>query len=195
MALNEKQISLHWREFAAAKSASLAAGHPEPDRKALYIQAGVVVGTTSTSSNPVAKSLTKFNNGDLDKVLAVFRALSQPANLDAQVEATEQPRVRLEYSIRELASQITDRPVHVADNYWRAVASDKFGLRYPANSAVRVEFSELSDLSIPQLEQLRNTLENRLASKKKKALQTMECGGSATPLCPALEPDNDNVPF
>jgi hypothetical protein len=185
MPLNQKQLDLHWREFAAAKRACAAAGHSEPDRHALYVQA---LGKD--------KSLTKFNNGDLDKVLAVFRALSRPSDFDGQVELANMDRTRLEYSIRDLASQITVRPVHLADAYWQAIARDKFGLRYPANSAVRVEFSELSDLSIEQLTQLRNTLEVRLASKKKKERETAQSDRSAPSDQSDLLPiSDDNVPF
>lgn len=146
MPLNQKQLDLHWREFAAAKRACAAAGHPEPDRHALYVQA---LGRD--------KSLTKFNNGDLDKVLAVFRALSRPADFDAQVKLAKMERTRLEYSIRDLASQITGAPVHYADIYWEAIYRDKFwgGGLNPDNPG---QSPELSLLTVPQLTQLRDTL-------------------------------------
>lgn len=189
MPLNQAQLSLHWREFAAAKRACLVAGHPEPDRKALYVQAGVV------DKLGQAKSLTKFNNGDLDKVLAVFRAIGQPANFDAQVEATEQPRIRLEYSIRELASQITERPVHLADAYWEAVYRDKFwhGGLNPHNPG---QPPDLKLLSVPQLTQLRDTLEARLASKRRKAKEeavAIEPRETGQEILADLSPDD--VPF
>lgn len=161
MALTPPQLSLHWREFAAAKRACLAAGHPMPDRHELYVKAGVLAGPAR------AKSLTKFNNGDLDKVLAAFRALSRPSDLEPQLNADRQVRIRLEYSIRDLASQITQHPVHLADPYWQAVYRDKFwgGGLNPSNPG---QPPELALLSVPQLIQLRDTLEARLASKRRK---------------------------
>jgi hypothetical protein len=180
MPLSSLQLALHWREFAAAKRACAAAGHPEPDRHALYTQA---LGKD--------KSLTKFNNGDLDKVLAVFRALSQPANFDAQVDATQQPRIRLEHSIRELASQITGNPVHIADSYWQAVYRDKFwhGGLCPDNPG---QPPELALLSVPQLTQLRDTLDRRLASKRRK--ETMSISSASNEEL-KLDMADDNVPF
>lgn len=43
----------------------------------------------------VAKSSKLFTNADLDRVLAEFRAITQPDNLQAQLQAIESPERRL----------------------------------------------------------------------------------------------------
>lgn len=194
MALNQKQIDLHWREFAAAKRACAAAGHPEPDRHTLYIQAGVVENGGAGVPASRAKSLTKFNNGDLDKVLAAFRAISQPANFNAQVAATEQPRVRLEYSIRELASQITERPVHIADAYWQAVFRDMFwgGGLNPENPG---QPPDLALLTVQELEWLRNRLQEILEGRPSRRSQSSQTSPTSPTRQTNLIPADDNVPF
>jgi hypothetical protein len=153
----------------------------------------------------------------VDKLDGFTRVLKEMAilldSIGGQLYADGNTRRVLEYKIRELASQITGKPVHLADAYWRAIAYDKFGLHYPANSAVRVEFSELADLSIQQLTQLRNTLADRLtwahkkqtlADRKQRADQK-KVGTTSTSShsnrLPSLDPaeradlDPDNVPW
>jgi hypothetical protein len=161
MPLNSKQLSLHWREFSKATRFCDSLDLPRPDRHTLY-----------TAALGQDKSLRDFTNADLDKVLAGFRALSDPANVQAQLRQLAQPKTRLLYSINRLSAQfvrrqpgdpgssefvkISDNSCHAPSGYALAIALDRFGT------------TDLEQLSEAQLEQLRNTLADRLAITKRK---------------------------
>lgn len=84
-------------------------------------------------------------NKEFDKVKAALLAISQPANLKAQLRQTDQEAIRLRFSIQR----------HV-EAYWRAIATDKFS------------HANLDDLSVDQLTQLRNTLHARASGAKRR---------------------------
>lgn len=129
------QNSLYFREWGRVRAACRQQGFPVPDRHSFHVKA---LGQD--------KSHLDFSNPDLDRVLAEFRAISQPNNLAAQLRQQEMPRRRLLYSIRRLA----DEP------YWRAIARDKFGT------------DDETRLDLVQLTQLRITLAARARSRSRR---------------------------
>lgn len=124
----QKQKAWYWREWSAAVKAAKAAGLPPPDRHAITKQA---IGRE--------KSMLDLDNRELDLVIAAFRAISDPDNLDAQLRQQMQPRIRLEYKLTvDLTTQLAqvipghdDAPaadrLTAAEHYILAIARDKFG--------------------------------------------------------------------
>ena len=129
------QNSLYFREWGRVRTACKQQGFPVSDRHALHVQA---LG--------LDKSHLDFSNEDFDRVLAEFRALSQPDNLDAQLRQQDMPRRRLLYTIQRLAPE----------PYWRAIARDKFGT------------ADETRLDLAQLDQLRITLAARARSRTRR---------------------------
>ena len=126
------QNALYFREWGRVRSVCKQQGFPIPDRHDLHVKA---LG--------LDKSHLDFTNADFDRVLAEFRAISQPDNLAAQLRQQNMPRRRLLYSIRRLA----------AEPYWRAIAQDKFGT------------ADETRLDLDQLTQLRITLAARARAR------------------------------
>lgn len=89
------------------------------------------------------RSSKDFTNADLDRVLGVFRAISQPANLAMQMRQQSQPATRLIWKIKRLAPEA----------YWRHIAEAKFGA------------ADLDELTEAQLKQLVITLSSRARNK------------------------------
>ena len=129
------QNRLYFREWGRVRAACKQQGFPIPDRHGLHVKA---LG--------LDKSHLDFTNDDLDQVLAEFRALSQPDNLDAQLLQQDMPRRRLLYSIRRLAPE----------PYWRSIAQDKFGT------------ADETRLDLVQLRQLLITLAARARSRSRR---------------------------
>ena len=129
------QNSLYFREWGRVRAVCKQQGLPIPDRHALHVKA---LGQD--------KSHLDFSNEDFDRVLAEFRAVSQPDNLAAQLRQQDMPRRRLLYSIMRLA----------AEPYWRAIARDKFGT------------ADETRLDLAQLTQLRITLAARSRSRSRR---------------------------
>jgi hypothetical protein len=88
--LTRNQNALYWREWSAVRKAS-----PASDRHELHVQA---LGEE--------KSHVDFTNDDFDKVLAAFRAVSQPGNLNAQLHALNGQSKRLLFGILRLAREL-----------------------------------------------------------------------------------------
>lgn len=145
------QNALYWREWAAVRRVE-----PAADRHALHVRA---LGRD--------KSHTAFSNADFDKVLGVFRAITQPENLGSQLRQIRMPRTRLLHAIARLADAA----------YARKIAADKFGTR------------ELESLSDAQLDQLRLTLHSRSRARAR------ENAAPAPALAPAENPEQMEVPF
>jgi len=106
------QTKLYWREWAKARRTLISHGYDTSEvndqRRELTIQAlGAPVGTTVSS-----KDLT---NRQLDKVLGAFRAVSRPADLNAQINAEYQPRGRAWFRLRQEAGKASvDKPYLVS---------------------------------------------------------------------------------
>lgn len=152
--MTKAQTMLYFREWGRVRAVCRAAAWPEPDRHALHVRA---LGA--------AKSSKEFNNEDLDKVLAEFRAISQPAGVKAQLRQQRQPRTRLEFSLDELLACLG---LYVADAhaYAAGICLDRFGTP---------DWTELSMEAVPhrsdpavsssQLDQFRWTLARALNGK------------------------------
>ncbi len=82
--MSPKQKALYFREWARVRSVD-----PSADRHALHTLA---LGTD--------KSSKEFTNADLDKVLGAFRAVTRPADLNAQVRQEKQPDIRQYHAIK-----------------------------------------------------------------------------------------------
>jgi hypothetical protein len=132
------QNKLYWREWQAVRQAAPGSS-TDMHRHALHIQA---LGRDM--------SMRDFTNADFDAVLGAFRAISRPADLDAQLRQIDQPRTRALHSIKR-------HPRLYAED----VCLDKFGTR-------DIEF-----LTAEQLQQLAMTLENRRRSKARKSTKSI----------------------
>jgi len=120
--MNQRQNALYWREWSAAKRALMPGREPftkaeeEARRHELHVQA---LGDD--------KSHLDFNNDDFDHVLAAFRALSRPGDLNAQLHAIGGQRKRLLFVIRSLAKSIGVGDRYVAAIVERMNAEGKLG--------------------------------------------------------------------
>lgn len=109
--MTKAQTSLYFREWGKARKALLNA-HYEPkeaDARRLEIHAEVLgIDNFDPQHSPhrIAVSSKRFNNATLDKVLAAFRALSDSANLNAQLDADNQPLKRATAALRHLQSRM-----------------------------------------------------------------------------------------
>lgn len=85
--MNAAQTSLYFREWGLARAWYVAHGidpkQPDNKRHELHRKA---LGRDKSSKD--------FNNDDLDKVLAAFRAVHDGGNLDAQLQQLDQPENR-----------------------------------------------------------------------------------------------------
>jgi len=122
--MSPKQTQLYWREWAAVRRAD-----PQADRQALTVRA---LGR--------ARSSKEFSNADLDKVLAVFRAVSRPADVDGQLRQQGQARARREHRIDEVMRCLG---VYVEDveGYVARIVADKLGV--PADGSLTL--ADVSD--------------------------------------------------
>ena len=125
--MSPAQLKLYRREWAAARQAGRL---EESDRHQIHLQ---VLGRDKSS-----KDLT---NPELDKLLAAFRAISHPGDLNLQLSTLNQNRNRILYWIQH----------HCDAPYARALARDKFGTE------------DFQSLPFEQLQQLHMTLKNRHA--------------------------------
>lgn len=131
--MTKAQRTLYWREFSAVKRV-----YPEADRHDLHVQA---LGQDKSSND--------LGNADLDKVLAVFRAISRPSDLDGQVQQVEQPLRRSRWAMEQVMlclALYVDHP----DAYRDAIIRD----RWPTHT--------VRTLSADQLRHVRMTIWDRL---------------------------------
>jgi hypothetical protein len=122
MSLSRNQNALYWREWSAAKRALMPGRETwtkdeETNRRhELHIQA---LGEE--------KSHVDFSNDDFDKVLAAFRAVSRPGDLNAQLHALNGQRKRLMFGIRRLAKSMGADEFYVAGIVRTMNAEGKLG--------------------------------------------------------------------
>lgn len=152
MLLSKPQQLRFWREWSVAckvqgwtKTQSWTGAQIDNERHALLDRAGF-------------DSLTKVDPlKGFDRVLAELAVLSRPSDLEPQLRAAQQPRIRLLYAIENLAKQISlSQLVPGRSAYASAIAIDRFG------------HADFDRLSLEQLEQLRNTLQSRAAAHKRR---------------------------
>lgn len=137
--ISAKQLKWYWREWRDARKALIAAGYSaveaDSERHELHRKA--------LGSDVSSKQLT---NEGFEKVLAAFRALSQPGDLASQLSAQQGHRRRLLHSLEKLAK---GREAYVED-----ICLDAFDTR---------QWRRLPDAD---LERLRATLERRVVRRK-----------------------------
>jgi len=153
--MTEKQERLYWREWAAVRAA-----WPEADRHELHARA---LGQD--------KSHKIFSNGDFDRVLGAFRAISNPTGVDAQLRQLRQVRTRLIWKITVeqvallgvfMAGEHEVERQAAAEHYVLSVLRDRFHTdRIESLSHGHGEVSG-------QLEMLRDTLAARINELRKK---------------------------
>lgn len=106
-------------------------------------------------SQAVGRPLNSANDldrlTDIDAVKSHLLALSQPANLDAQVAQANMPKTRLLHAIRAF---------NFHPNYVAAILAQRF------------HQTDLENLDLKQLTQLRNTLAARKNSQRVRTLST-----------------------
>lgn len=107
--MTKAQTQLYFREWAAVRKAQ-----PDADRHALHVAA---LGED--------KSSKAFSNLDFDKVLQVFRAISRPGDLNAQLRQDQQVRYRLEHRL-SITQQCLGVYVGDVPGYVAQVIHDKF---------------------------------------------------------------------
>lgn len=123
------QKTLYWREWGAVSRRCKADGVEVPQRHELHARA---LGEN--------KSHKDFTNADFDKVLAEFRAWSQPGDLRGQMRQEAMPETRMLWVLdHELVPKLlvvmdglpTCRPkaLGVAHNYVGAISATKYGER------------------------------------------------------------------
>ena len=153
--LSKAQNSLYWREWSAAKRAlmpgrSTWTKHEEETRRhEIHIRA---LGAD--------KSHLDFTNADFDKVLAELRAISRPADLNAQLRQLNQQHYRLLFGIRKLASEL-----HGAG--WRRYVA---GIIDHMNADGALQGSDLDQLAPADLEKIMIALRKDQARQKQPSL-------------------------
>jgi hypothetical protein len=138
--MTSAQTDLYFFEWGRVRKHYVAKGidpkQADAKRHALHVKA---LG--------VAKSSKKFTNADLDKVLAVFRAVSDGGNLDAQLDLLEQDKKRAALVLSRLAVL----RVHLGlepgreSAYVAGIAKKLFGPEAQ-------QYQHLSDVQLAQLE-------------------------------------------
>lgn len=199
--MTKAQTMLYFREWAAVRRACKAAAAPEPARHELHLRA---LG--------VEKSSKVFTNADFDRVLAEFRAISQPANVTGQVRQLRQPRARLEMSMEEILRCIG---VYVGDveAYAGSICLERFGTpdwrdlsaeKHPQRSNPKIHSSQLDQFQwtlsrcLNGENGLRNRAGDTLHEMKMKAEVECHCAtfcrGAATAAA-VPEPEMEGQPF
>ena len=116
--MTTKQKRLYWGEWGAARKALLRA-HYEPkeaDARRLEIHAEVLGIQDFDPDDPLHRSAVSskgMKNGVFTKVLAAFRALSDPGNLNAQLRVEDQPLIRARGALSSLMKRMDARPEYV----------------------------------------------------------------------------------
>lgn len=165
--MTAKQDALYWREWGALARHCKRERMALPDRHELHARA---LGAD--------KGHKEFTNAEFDKVLAEFRAWSQPGDLRAQMRQEQQPLIRLRWRVNKLAAGkeallaklLQERfkwPVWLRKHY-----PEQAGLRLEQCPAIIVaEYREsglrvaVDELNEQELTQLRDTL-CRLATRR-----------------------------
>lgn len=116
MSLSRGQQLLYFREWAAVKRVLM------PGRETFTkLEENERRHAITIEALGADKSSTDFTNDDFDKVLAAFRAISQPGNLQAQLDALDGRKKRLRFGIMSTARKLVG--AEDADAYVRGVVS------------------------------------------------------------------------
>jgi hypothetical protein len=159
--MTAKQNALYWSEWQKAKRAARQSGSDltECERHTIHIEA---LGPSGTESHK------DFSNEDFDKVLALFRAISNPNSINAQLRQIEQRSTRLLKRIQDQLKCLAlflDHP----ESYVQALLSKRFHVELIIDlgddSILRLSKSTGEPIDDSELEMFRNTLADRRLSK------------------------------
>lgn len=155
--MTTKQKWLYINEWNDAKKAGQL---KEADRHALHIRA---LGHDKSSKD--------FTNDELDKVLGVFRAISNPNSLNAQLRQIEQRSTRLLKRIQDQLKCLAlflDHP----ESYVQVLLSKRFHVELIIDlgddSILRLSKSTGEPIDDSELEMFRNTLADRVAFHRRE---------------------------
>jgi hypothetical protein len=120
--MTTKQIKFYWQEWAKVRRVN-----PEADRHALHVEA---LGYD--------KSALKLDNGEFDRVLATFRAVSRAADIDEQVRLLNGARDRERWALGDVMACLAlyCDGAQGAAGYAAEVAGSKFRLEHAATQGV-----------------------------------------------------------
>lgn len=149
--MTEKQEKLYWREWTNVRAA-----WPEADRHELHLRA---LGTD--------KSHKAFSNLDLDKVLAQFRAVSRPEDLEAQLRQLNQAKRRLLWKITVEQVALLTVLMDGENELERRAAAEHYEISLMRDRFHTEEIHDLSDDPAcedgkSQLEMLRDAIDARI---------------------------------
>lgn len=151
------QTKLYWREWGKARQTLIEAGLTSAQaaerRHAIHAKA---LGSD--------KSSTRFTNSDLDAVLGAFRAISDDANLDAQLHAIDGPAERREQILEDCHAALWDR-YQLGENGFANKAKCE---AYIAATARAVCKAEPADCTDHQLAIVRGCIRRSLMVARKK---------------------------
>lgn len=155
-----KQEAFYWREWRVVLQTNPAANRHDLHRRALGCD----------------KSHKNFTNQDFDAVLAVFRSLSRPDDLNSQLRQQEMERTRLIYAIVKCG---------FPENYLKKICLDRWG---------KWDWRNLPE---SQLRQFKITLQNRARTRLSR--QSLGEDGSqgmdVTAGAPKSQPKLADCPF
>ena len=184
--MNEAQVRLYRYEASRWRDARRRHGRQarEEDRHSLHTR---VLGHD--------KSSLKFTNAEFDKVLAAFRAESEPGNLDAQLALIDQPEHRATLIRGRLAT---------LSLYIGIQAGKESG--YVAGIARRLfDTDQIADLSDVQLAKLEGVLQRRVrqihdSARSEEIIQEAAAQGAKTlaiihPPKAETDPVDEEPPF
>ena len=102
--MTQKQLALYRFEWGRTRAALRDLGCPacEVEAKRKQIHAAADAGTEE-----MPKSSLDLNNKEFDRVLAMFRAISTPGDLGAQIRALQQPYLRFRFLADDLLDRIS----------------------------------------------------------------------------------------
>lgn len=149
MKLTKKQLSLHWRLWSQVCHQQGWTGDAVEQGKRRHAVYAAALGSD--------KSLQDFCNRDFDAVLAAFRKLASPDCLNAQLEVDAHARGEDPGERRRLIWKVESLMLLIGPAYAAEILRDTWHTDHH------------DDLTNDQLEQFRNTLNNRLADRKKRA--------------------------
>lgn len=157
--MTPKQTALYWREWAAVRKASGLAGTPVPDRHELHRRA----------FNGQDKSSKDFNTTtDLDAVIAVFRSISDPSNLNAQLRPVRQAEQRAVHARMNHVALLQALGIEHADAYLAAILRDRFKAKFISDLSQAPTYGKDQQRGPSQLMQYIYTVSGRIDALRRK---------------------------
>jgi hypothetical protein len=154
--MTPKQTAWYWREWQSVVGACKRFGYPNPDRHELHRRA---LGRDKSSKG--------FTNADLDKVIAVFRSVSKPNSVEAQLRQLRQERTRLEWTITQRQAALLAAMMAGENTLDRQLTAERYIVDLMRDRFGTADITALSHERRPgaaksPLEMLRDTLDARI---------------------------------